>query len=331
MDQNENSLESEENTFEQQPEEATPADAEPAPEQPAPAEEPVQEPAPTEEPAQELTEQPEAPAQETAPQPQPYNTVAAEQEALRSTGSSVFMLIACIVTTLSLCSTFLGNILSLNFFDFTPLILDALIVAGLWVTFALCKKNKLPQKGLMLIKIPYIILFVLTVISFAFGFLGTVMSFAISFNPVNVFILLLTIVAFVFKAICFKSVKRILTMSQKIADGQSTMGTKAGKMAAIAMIIAAAITFIIAVIPTSESGMSTLEMLADLPFIGDIFQTILEGLGGALQALAFAGYVFGILSAVVVLLADISVAILLLRYVGQIKKAREAGNAAYNG
>lgn len=326
MDENETPLEPEKNDADQTANEIDPVN-----------EEPVQSDAPEkEQPAQELA--PEKPAEEPAqpapkPQSPPYDVVAAEKEAYLSVGSGVWMLISCIVATVGLLNTFLGNILSFQFFNFTPLILDIIITVGLWVTYALCKKKKLSATGIQLIKIPYIILFVLTVLSFVGDVLGSILAMAIYVSLSNLvvtfFSLLLSIAAFVFKALCFKSVKMTLNMALAINKEQSTVGMKAGKFAAIAMIVAAALTFITTLLAPADSGLSTLEALAELPFIGDIFRNILSLLRGVSAWLALVGRAFSILAAVVVLLANISVAIVLLQFANKMHKVRAEASAAY--
>ena len=287
--------------------------------------EPSQEEQPAEEPAQAPDQ--EKPVDASAEKLQ--RIIAAEKETYFTTGGNVWMLVACIVMTVSVAGSLLSTIFSFGF-GFMPVILDAVIVAGLWVTYALCKKKKFSTKGIQLIRIPFIILYVLTAISFAANVLDAIISMATLGTANGIvtafFALMLAVATFVFKTICYKSVKKILLMALNINKEQSTAGLKASKMAAIAMIIAAALTFISTVAFSSGSGMDVLQMLADLPYIGEIFRDILAVLGEAGTWLAYIGRAFNILTAIVVLLANIAIAIVLLRFANGMKKARESGD-----
>ena len=316
MEENENP----QKTPEWQPDETNPFREEPAQESAQPAPQP-DETKPFAEFAQES-------AQPARPQ---FNTAAAEQQALFTTGSGVWMLIACIVATVGLCGTLLGKILSFDYSGVVPLILDIVIIAGLWVTFSLCKKKTLSPKGIKLIKIPYIIIFVLTAIGFGFEVLSSFLLMAISYNPSVIFLLLLCIASFVFEVLCFKTIKQILDMAIKINTEQTTAGLKAGKLAAIALIISSAITFIIALISSPTSALSTLEALAELPYFGEVIGDIVATLRELMHMLAIPARVFSILAACVTLFANVSIAIVLLQFSNKMKKVREAASAAYSG
>ena len=227
---------------------------------------------------------------------------AAEKAALFSAGGSLWMLVAAIVATVSLVTTFVGNVLTLNIFGFIGMVLDILIAVGLWVTFAKCRKKSLGAGGIKLIKIPYIILFVFTVIGFVFDLIGGIFM-ALATLGLGIIPLLLNILTFVFECICFASVKKTLNVAQDIAQDKSAAGKKTGIFAAVVMIIVAALNLI-----GDISGYLLMDALAD-------------ALPGFLGTLLGTSGIITIVVAVVSFLASISVALVLIQFHKKIKSA----------
>lgn len=219
-----------------------------------------------------------------------------EKEALFSTAGSLWMLIACAVATVSLLTTLISNILSLNIGGLLLFILDILMVVGLWVTFANGKKRKLAPSGISLIKVPYIIQFIFSIISF----IGNLIIWIITLNVIS---LLVGIVSFVFACICFSSVKKTLDIAGDINQNKSVMGRKAGKFAAIVKIISATFTLIGDIV-------SYIFISAIKEMLGDSILATLLGAGGTMT----------IVVAAVSFIASISVAIVLLQFGKKIKE-----------
>lgn len=233
--------------------------------------------------------------------PQDNSASAAEKEALFSSAGSIWMLVAAIVSTVSLITTLVGDILSLNIFGFVTLILDILITVGFWVTFAKCRKNKLGAGGIKLIKIPFIILFVFTVIGFALDLVSGIFM-VIATIGLGIIPLFITILTFVFQCIMFSSVKKTLDVAQDIAEGKSVAGRKTGIFAAVVIIIVAA-----------------LELLGEI--MGFVLMSALaDALPGFLGTILGAGGIITIVVAVVSFLASISVALVLIQFHKRMKQ-----------
>ncbi len=250
-------------------------------------------------------QQPYYPPQQPYYPPQPQAPVAvpatpAEKNAFFSAAGSVFMLIFCIVSTLSLVTGLVGDILSFDFGSILLIVLDILMVIGLWITFANAKKQKIATNGISLIKVPYTIQFVFTCIGFGFNVI-------IWIATLNVISLLVGILSFVFTAICYSSVKKTLVMAKEINLHHSVRGRKAGSFAAIMMIISGALELAGTIV-----GQLTLAAItAMLEELG------MEGLAFLLGGASTVVYVV----AAVAFLAKISGAIVLLQFGKKIKAA----------
>ena len=221
----------------------------------------------------------------------------AEQNALFKSAGSFWMLIAAIVATVNLVSILVDDIFSLNIFGMLLIVLDILIVVGFWVTFANGRKQKLSAAGIKLIKVPYIIQYVFYVIRFALDLVGCILVF-------NVIGLLLGLITFIVETICFASVKKSLNVAQDIADNKSVAGRKAGKFAAIFMIISSVFSLVLELVKYFTGiGASPIEFIAKL--LG-------SGVG-----------IITIVSGVIALLVNISGAIVLLKFARKLKAAHE--------
>lgn len=242
----------------------------------------------------------------SAPRPQPAAVVVtpaspAEKDAAFSAASTIFMLILCIVGTVNLVTGFIGKIVSFNIGGILLYVLEILIVVGMWITYLNAKKQKLSSKGISLIRIPYVIQFVFSVITF----IVNIVTWIFTFNIVS---LIFGILTFIFQCICFGSVNKTLKMARDINMDKSVVGKKAGSFAAIVMIIYAVLDLISEII-----GFAMLEAIkAMLEEVGapEILTTLL-GSGGAIV----------IVVAIVAFLVSISGAIVMLQFGKKVKQA----------
>ena len=227
---------------------------------------------------------------------QPVAASQAEKEALFSTTGSIWMLIASIVFTLNLVGAIVSNLLS----GIVNSILLLLMAIGFWLVFANGRKKTLNTTGIQLIRVPYIIQFVFTVL----GFVGNIVIWIFTFN---IFSMLAGIVSFIFQCICYASVKKTLDMGWRINQNKSVAGMKAGVFAAVIMIISAVFTLI--------------NDIADYLFVKTITDAIAEGaesispqIANLVKTLLGGGGVMTIVAAVIAFIASISVAIVLLQF-----------------
>lgn len=246
------------------------------------------------------------PPQQTYYAPQPampvkVNATFAEKEATFSTGGSIFMLILCIVGTINLITGLIGKILSLDIGGILLFALEILIVVGMWLVFVNSKKKKLSAKGVSLIRIPYVIQFVFSVIAF-------VVNMAIWIITLNVIGLIIGIISFIFQCICFNSVNKTLILARDINSDNSVAGRKAGYFAAIIMIISAVFELIGEIVNfvILEALKAALEAV-----LGDTFLSVLLGGGGAIT----------IVVAVITFLVGICGAIVMLQFGKKVKEA----------
>lgn len=212
----------------------------------------------------------------------------AEKEAFFSSAGSVFMLIFCIVSTINLFSGLIGDVLSFNIGGILMIVLDLLIVIGLWVTFAKAKGKKLGTTGLSLIRIPYTIQYVFAV----FGFIGNLVIWLLTVNIIG---LLTGLISFIFLSICYSSVKKTLLLAADINLDRSVRGKKAGVFAAVAMILSAAFELISVFVSyaTSAALIEALAAALEELGLGDLV-SILAGLvsGGSTLTLVIAAIAF---------------------------------------
>lgn len=235
-----------------------------------------------------------------APQPTAMPASEGEKKALFSTAGSIWMLIACIISTINLITGLVGNILSLSIFGgIVDFILDLIMVIGLWLVFANGRKKNLSTTGVSMIKVTYIISFVFLVL----GFAGNLIIWILTLNIIS---LVFGILTFVFDCIVFASVKKTLNMAKTINQNRSAVNMKAGVFAGVVMIISAAFTLIGEIISYF------------------VIQAIKEALEGT--SMAFLSFLLGgsgiitIVVAVIAFIVDISIAIVLLQFHKRIKE-----------
>lgn len=212
------------------------------------------------------------------------------------------MLILCIVGSVKLIPTLIGDIMSVNIKGLLLYVLDILILVGMWVTFANAKKQKLSAKGIKLIKVPYIIQFVFYVLSFA-------VNLVVWFFSLRIISLVIGIITFVITCITFASVKKTLKLAQDINNDKSVVGRKASKAAAVIMIISAAFTLIGDII--------------DYVMIEAIKESIGSKLPKFILSLIGGGGVAALISAIVTFFVGILGAIVILQFAKKVKAANE--------
>ncbi len=226
----------------------------------------------------------------------------AEKEAYFSSTRSVWMLISCIVVTLSL----IGVIASKLLFGLVDIILMILIVTGFWLTYARSRQRTLNTTGIQLIRVPYIIQFTFTCIAF----FGNIALWVITFD---IFSFLAGILSFIFECICYSSILKTLNMGIRINQNKSVAGLKAGSFAAVIMIITAAFEFL-----RDIANYFLVKGLEDLLLEG--FSDLGPEAAEIIKALLGGSNAMTIVSAVITLLASISVAIVLLQFGKKIKE-----------
>lgn len=191
----------------------------------------------------------------------------AEKNAYFKSAGSVLMLVVCIVGTLSLVFGIIAPLLSFQLVSFIfgliGSILTILIVVGMWIAWANAKKNTLNPTGIKLIRIPYIIQFIFTVIGFAVVFItgilaitalgatgeatGTEAATDVGIGAL-VFALIQPTIIFIFDCIIFASLNKTLKAAQCINNNTTAVGQKAGKALGIVLIIAAVINIILGIV-----------------------------------------------------------------------------------
>ncbi|MCM1233850.1 MAG: hypothetical protein NC489_27390 [Ruminococcus flavefaciens] len=218
----------------------------------------------------------------------------AEKTAAFNSGGSVLMLILCIVSTINLGTILLDDILSFNISGLLLYILDILIIVGTWMTYACSRKNKLTSTGISLIRIPYIIQFVFSVLTFV----GNIPFWVFTFNIISFFINTIT---FIFECICFASVNKTLSVAQDINNNKTVAGRRASIFAAVSMIIFATLRLVkeivgYLIVNTIKAAVSESKILSFLVSL------VLGGGGTATLVVAGVTFAFGILGAVVILI-----------------------------
>ena len=239
-------------------------------------------------------------AQPAFAQSRPAAASPAEKDALFSTTSSIWMLIAAIVFTLNLIAESISGIIDMKLWGILTLVFYIIMDVGFWILYAAGRKKKLGSKGISLIKVTYVIEFVCTVLSFV----GNLLIWFITLNAISIIMGILT---FVFQCICFASVKKTLDMAGAINNDISVAGRKAGVFAAVVMIISSALSLVSRIISYFVMA-ALLEALKDTPL-------------AALASMLSGGSVMVIIAAVISFLASISVAIVLLQFAKRIERA----------
>lgn len=183
--------------------------------------------------------EPAQPAYDQTPQPLPQApedmpATDAEKNALFSVAGSVMMMVYAIVLSISTYFSVMGDIVSLNFLGLSGIIFDVLTVVGVWILFVTAKKKKLSATGVTLIRVPFVIVFI-------FSLIGDIFGLNLSIVTLNGLGIVISILKFVFNIIYFASIIKLLKMGTAIEKNKSVMGKKAGIFAAVATIIFAAV------------------------------------------------------------------------------------------
>ncbi len=237
---------------------------------------------------------------------QPQHATEAEKHALFSTTGGIWMLIACIVLTVNIGTTLIDSILSLNFSGFVGILLDVLIVIGFWITFAGGRRKAFSPAGISLIKVPFIIQFVFSVLTFA----GNAVLWGITLNFIS---LVVGIITFVFHCIYFSSIKKTLNMAGRINRNKSVAGQKAGIFAAVMMIISAALTLASTLVSYFRYAVLADALISKLPESLRFIANFLLGGDGPMT----------IVAAVITFVASISVAIVLIQFGNRMKETEQ--------
>lgn len=236
----------------------------------------------------------------------------AEKKALFSTEGSLWMLIACIVATVNLLAILIGDIITLNIPGFVLLICDILIVTGLWITYANGKRKELSSAGISLIKIPYMVQFIFATIVFAFELSSWILLLSVlglKIGAANILGLVVSILTFIFRCICFSSIIKTLNVAIDINRNKSAVGKKTGSFAAIVLIIFATLSLI-------GSIMGVFVLNAILTAMEELELSFLAGL-------VVTGDAITVAVAVITFLANISAAIVMLTFGKKLKQADE--------
>lgn len=211
------------------------------------------------------------------------------------------MLILAIVGTINLVTGFIGNVLTLNIAGILASVLSILIVIGTWLIFVNGRKKKLSSTGVSLVRVPYIIQFIISI----FSFIGNLVIWIFTLNVIS---LLIGIITFIFQCICFASVNKTLKIARDINQDKSVRGKKAGSFAAIVMIIFAVLN-----LASSVSSFMLLELIKET--------LVAVGAPEFLTSLLGGGGIIVIVVAIITFLVSISGAIVMLQFGKKVKQA----------
>ena len=206
------------------------------------------------------------------------------------------MLIYAIAASVNLIFGFIGDVLSLNILGILGVIFDILTVVGLWVLWGTAKAKKLTPAGVSLIKVPFVITFIFSLI----GGIGGLILNLITFNLIA---FLTNLFSFVFSIIYFSSINKLLKLGKTIEKDQSVYGKKAGMFAAV-------VTIIIAVVNLVKGILDKVNGSAILKFIT-------EALGGMIPGIDAAGstvIIVGIVALVIEFLVSIYAAVMIINF-----------------
>ena len=262
------------------------------------------------------------PKPQPQPQPQPVQTAQpvtnaatatpAELEALISTQSSRMMLLACILFMVNLILSIAFNVLNRNLVWIYPLICDAIILTGMWLTYSNGKKRVLARTGITLMKIPYTVGFVFEVIKFA-------ISIYVCIYMTDVLNLFLSGLSFVFCCACFATVYRALSIAGDISRNKATGRRTEGTFAAVCIIVFAALTLFSAV----AGYFVFVKIMASLDAMSVPYLASVLNLGEVLSTTP--GVILNFAMAAVSFLTDIFIAIVFISFEKKLKKAKALG------
>ena len=243
------------------------------------------------------------PPQQPYYQPQPQPTAPAfmpatevEKNALFSVAGGLMMLIYAIAASVNLIFGFIGDVLSLNILGILGVIFDILTVVGLWVLWGTAKAKKLTPAGVSLIKVPFVITFIFSLI----GGIGGLILNLITFNLIA---FLTNLFSFIFSILYFSSINKLLKLGKTIEKNQTVYGKKAGMFAAV-------VTIIIAVVNLVKGILDKVNGSAILKFIT-------EALGGMIPGIDAAGstvIIVGIVALVIEFLVSIYAAVMIINF-----------------
>lgn len=246
-----------------------------------------------------------------APRPaMPTPASEGEKQAYFSTAGGPWMLVSGILFTLNLITYFIANL----FLGIVESVLMLIMAIGFWITYANGKKQELSTTGLNLIRVPYIIQFVLS----AIGFVVSLILWIIFYNILS---LLLDITNFVLQCICFAAIMETLGMGLKINQNKSVTDKKAGKFAGIIIIITALITFLSAIIEYMFARVIAAQIVQSLMELTDLMDSYVYV--QLLLSIFDTATMFSVIQSFVTLITSIGIAIVLLSFNNKIKKMNE--------
>ncbi len=247
-------------------------------------------------------------------------TVSAKKEAVFSTASSLLMLILCIVTTVQVILSLATNFPSSIFSNILPI----LMTIGMWITYSASCKKQSKTVGLQLIRIPFIIKFVATIILWVIvavlsivaivGAMGSDSSEGI-IVAAGAILLVLSLIVLGFVYFYFRSINGCIKSGIAIVKDKSVNTNVSGKFAAIVLIVYGLLT----VLPQIALGGV---ILSGSPLIEDLLNSIgLAQLTDTILSLLTGNGAMTIVTAVVSLAVSVIEAILIFGYIGRVKKA----------
>lgn len=280
--------------------------------------------------------QPQQPYQQPPQQPVPQAgarpATEGEKNGLFSVAGGVMMLVLTIIATVNLALALFSN-LPLSIFSN---VLPILTVVGLWLCYVNAKKQKLNKVGPTLIRIPFIISFIGTVIVYGlvilvcFMGIGTAAamsgmenanaaaaaaenetvsasgSIGMSIIGIIVAVMLFVIVAFVLEILYFKSINNCLKNSVAINQGYG-INKPSGTFAAVISIIKAVIGFIpgAALAFISIGGGALIDSLVgslgeNMEMLSPLFD-MLKGFGAFSLVSSIVSLAYGIMSGIMIL------------------------------
>ncbi len=245
-------------------------------------------------------------------------TVSAKKEAVFSTASSLLMLILCIVTTVQVILSLATNFPSSIFSNILPI----LMTIGMWITYSASCKKQSKTVGLQLIRIPFIITFVATIILWVIvavlsivAIVGAMGSDKGNIVAAGAILLVLSLIVLGFVYFYFRSINGCIKSGISILKDKSVDTNISGKFAAIVLIVYGLLT----VLPQIALGGV---ILSGSPLIEDLLNSIgLAQLTDTILSLLTGNGAMTIVTAVVSLAVSVIEAILIFRYIARVKKA----------
>lgn len=214
-----------------------------------------------------------------------------EKNGLFNVAGSWMMLVLCIVGTINFIMTFIDAVTSFNIFSMLMSILPLLMVIGMWLAFISAKQKKLNPTAPKLIKVPFTVNYVLTMIGYvladivavillivgisvtmAFAEEGATPDFTVMLIGLAVLVVVIVMQSFFVKY--YKSLMNCLKNSISINEGYGA-GEPSGTFAATLMFIMAGLNFL----PSLAMGIIGLSS-------GALLSTITAALGDSMGEIA---------------------------------------------